>query len=148
MVMVVRSVVLLAIIFHTHALLAPRFSVVHNSLHITTRAKSFAILDIIATATCGTSTNTCDDWAVRTNGELSKMDAEHQDVSVRRRFMNTKYGVIASRIGAELLNVPIDVCIGLASDAARPVLPIAEEGKMECRDVEQHRDRALSAGGE
>ena len=47
----------------------------------------------------------------------------------RQRRKNTKYGAVASRIGAELLNVSIDACGGLASDAGRLVQAIAEEGE-------------------
>jgi hypothetical protein len=47
----------------------------------------------------------------------------------RQRRKNSKYGAVASRIGAELLNVSIDACGGLASDAGRLVQAIAEEGE-------------------
>ena len=44
----------------------------------------------------------------------------------RQRRKNTKYAAVASRVGAELLNVSIDACGGLASDAARLVQATAE----------------------
>jgi hypothetical protein len=47
----------------------------------------------------------------------------------RQRRKNTKYGRVASRIGAELLNVSVDACGALASDAARLVEAIGEEGE-------------------
>ena len=47
----------------------------------------------------------------------------------RQRRKNTKYGKVASRIGAELLNVSVDACGALASDAALLVEAIGEEGE-------------------
>ena len=47
----------------------------------------------------------------------------------RQRRKNTKYARVASRIGAELLNVSVDACGALASDAARQVEAIGEEGE-------------------
>jgi hypothetical protein len=64
----------------------------------------------------------------------------------RQRRKNTKYARVASRIGAELLNVSVDACGALASDAARLVEAIGEEGEMECGHMEQQSSRTLSAG--
>ena len=42
---------------------------------------------------------------------------------------NTKYAGVASRIGAELLNVSVDASGGMASDAFRLVQAVGEEGE-------------------
>jgi hypothetical protein len=42
---------------------------------------------------------------------------------------NKKYAGVASRIGAELLNVSLDSCGGMAADAVRLVAAIGEEGE-------------------
>ena len=47
----------------------------------------------------------------------------------RQRRTNEKYAGMASRIAAELLNVSIDTCGGMASDAVRLVEAIGEQGE-------------------
>ena len=42
---------------------------------------------------------------------------------------NKKYAGVAARIGAELLNVSLDSCGGMAADAVSLVAAIAEEGE-------------------
>ena len=42
---------------------------------------------------------------------------------------NKKYAGVASRIGAELLNVSLNTCGGMASDAVRLVKAIGEEAE-------------------
>ena len=42
---------------------------------------------------------------------------------------NKKYAGVASRLGAELLNLCVDACGGMASDAERLVAAIGEEGE-------------------
>ena len=42
---------------------------------------------------------------------------------------NKKYAGVASRLGAELLNLCLDACGGMASDAERLVAAIGEEGE-------------------
>lgn len=42
---------------------------------------------------------------------------------------NRKYATLASRLGAELLNMSVDACGGMADDAARLVQVIGEEGE-------------------
>jgi hypothetical protein len=42
---------------------------------------------------------------------------------------NRKYAAVASRIGAELLNVSVDSCGGMATDATRLIEAISEEGE-------------------
>ena len=47
----------------------------------------------------------------------------------RQRAENNKYAGVASRIGAELLNVSLDTCGGMAKDAVRLVEAVGEEGE-------------------
>ena len=54
----------------------------------------------------------------------------------RQRRKNEKYAGMASLIGAELLNVSIDTCGGMASDSVRLMEAIGEEGEMERGNVE------------
>jgi len=42
---------------------------------------------------------------------------------------NKKYAGVAARIGAELLNVSLDSCGGMATDAVRLIAAIGEEGE-------------------
>ena len=45
------------------------------------------------------------------------------------RLKDRKYAGVASRLGAELLNVSVDACGGLAEGAFRLVRAVAEEGE-------------------
>ena len=49
--------------------------------------------------------------------------------AIQQGRKNKKYAGVAARIGAELLNVSVDACGGLASDAALLVEAIGEEGE-------------------
>ena len=46
----------------------------------------------------------------------------------QQRRKNAKYAGVAARLGAELLNVSVDACGGLASDAVKLVRAVGEEG--------------------
>ena len=49
--------------------------------------------------------------------------------AIQQLRKNEKYARVATRIGAELMNVSVDACGGLASDAFRLVQAIGEEGE-------------------
>ena len=47
----------------------------------------------------------------------------------RQASKNRKYAGVASRLGAEMLNLSLETCGGMASDAVRLVKAIGEEGE-------------------
>ena len=49
--------------------------------------------------------------------------------AVQQRRRDAKYAGVASRLGAELLNVAVDTCGGMATDASRLVQAIGEDGE-------------------
>jgi hypothetical protein len=59
----------------------------------------------------------------------SRTAHQRSTIAIRQGQKAKKYAHIASRLGAELLNVSIDACGGLASDAVKLVQAIAEEGE-------------------
>ena len=57
------------------------------------------------------------------------ISATGSSVAVAQRRKKGKYASVASRLGAELLNVCVDACGGLASDASKLVRAIGDEGE-------------------
>ena len=60
----------------------------------------------------------------------SSRTAQHRSVTAIKKGQKVKkYKHVAARLSAELLNVSVDTCGGLASDALKPVHAVAEEGE-------------------
>ena len=73
--------------------------------------------------------------------------AQHRSTTAIKQAQKGKKANVASRLGAELLNVSVDTCGGLASDAVKLVRAIAEEGeRWSAGDMEQRQHRAATAG--
>ena len=63
--------------------------------------------------------------------------------AIQQNRKNKKYASVAARVGAELLNVSVDACGGLASDAVLLVEAIGEEGgEVEYGRMEEGERRA------
>ena len=57
------------------------------------------------------------------------ISATGSSAAVAQRRKRNKYASVASHLGAELLNVCVDACGGLASDASKLVRAIGDEGE-------------------
>lgn len=59
----------------------------------------------------------------------SNVASGHSTAVMWQARKNRKYAGLASRLGAELLNLSVDVCGGMASDASRLLEAVGEEGE-------------------
>ena len=67
--------------------------------------------------------------ALSTSRVARSVSVGTQSAAAAKQWVKKMYAHVASRLGAELLNVSVDTCGGLASEAVQLVRTIGEEGE-------------------